>query len=273
MSAIGTTLGAPVGGALIGWFGWRVIFLVNIPLGLAAVALVYLSIPADRLLPAPPTALFDTAMFRERQLLSSLTMSVLVSAVVMTTLVVGPFYLDRVLQLDPAHIGLVMSAGPMVAALSGVPSGRIVDRIGAARATAAGLIVAALGCVALSALPAALGVPGYIIPIGFVTSGYALFQASNATALIMLTPPARRGAVSGLLALSRNAGLITGTWAMGAVFALASTSAAGVAATSAAAAAAGMRSTFAVSAILIILALAIAASAGKPHDKSFLVNP
>jgi MFS family permease len=34
MSAIGTTLGPSLGGVLIAGFGWRVIFLVNLPLGI-----------------------------------------------------------------------------------------------------------------------------------------------------------------------------------------------------------------------------------------------
>src|SRR4029450_13835400 len=36
MSAIGTALGPSLGGALIAGFGWRAIFLVNVPLGVLA---------------------------------------------------------------------------------------------------------------------------------------------------------------------------------------------------------------------------------------------
>ncbi|HEX7389470.1 MAG TPA: MFS transporter, partial [Acidiphilium sp.] len=43
-------IGPPVGGALIGWFGWRSIFLVVVPVGIATMALSLLSLPesADR---------------------------------------------------------------------------------------------------------------------------------------------------------------------------------------------------------------------------------
>jgi hypothetical protein len=50
----------------------------------------------------------------------------LVSAVVMATLVVGPFYLSGALGLSPWETGLVMSVGPVVAALTGLPAGRVV---------------------------------------------------------------------------------------------------------------------------------------------------
>jgi MFS family permease len=53
---------------------------------------------------------------------------------------VGPFYLSRALALDAAHVGLVMSSGPIVVALTGVPAGRIVDRFGAHRMSIGGLI-------------------------------------------------------------------------------------------------------------------------------------
>lgn len=69
--------------------------------------------------------------FRDPVLSASLAMSALVSTVMMATPVVGPFYLARALGLDTARVGIVMSIGPVIAALTGVPAGRIVDRFGA----------------------------------------------------------------------------------------------------------------------------------------------
>ena len=48
MSAVGTALGPTLGGVLIAGLGWRFIFLVNLPLGLLAMALAYRHLPADR---------------------------------------------------------------------------------------------------------------------------------------------------------------------------------------------------------------------------------
>lgn len=63
--------------------------------------------------------------------------------------------------------------------------------------------------------------------------------------------------MSGLLSLSRNLGLITGASVIGAVFALAS-AATDLATTVPEAVATGMRITFAVAAVLLVVALAIA---------------
>src|SRR5690606_9444083 len=61
MSAVGTALGPSLGGLLIAGLGWPAIFLVNVPLGIAAIVLAYRGLPAER--PAPPAARtgFDAA--------------------------------------------------------------------------------------------------------------------------------------------------------------------------------------------------------------------
>jgi EmrB/QacA subfamily drug resistance transporter len=201
--------------------------------------------------------LIRLAAFRDPVLSASLATGTFVSTVMMATLVVGPFYLSHALGLDAALVGIVMSAGPLVAALTGVPAGRAADRFGAGRMTMVGLTGMAAGCFILSIVPTTLGIPGYIVPIAVITSGYALFQTANNTAVMTEIRPDQRGVISGLLNLSRNLGLITGASVMGAVFAFAS-GASDIAMARSEAVAAGMRITFAVAAILIVVALAIA---------------
>jgi MFS family permease len=205
--------------------------------------------------------LIDLTLFRDRVLSASLAMSALVSTVMMATLVVGPFYLSRGFGLAPAMVGLVLSMGPIAAALTGVPAGRVADRFGGQRMTIAGLIGIAAGCVALSLLPMALGPAGYIAPIIVITVGYALFQTANNTVVMAGVRPEQRGLIAGMLNLSRNLGLITGASVMGAVFAFASSTQ--VVGMAHAAVGAGMRTTFALAAGLIVGALVIAARANR----------
>lgn len=313
MSAIGTTLGPSLGGLLIAGFGWRTIFLVNVPLGTLNLVLAYRYLPVDRRRPDAYRAGFDglgtlllgltlaayalavttgrgrfgslnaallvaavvgiglfllaeakaasplirLTMFRSSVLSASLTMSTLVSSVMMATLVVGPFYLSRALGLKAALVGLVLSVGPLVAAVTGVPAGRIVDRLGAHRVTVAGLGSVAAGCLVLSFVPARFGIAGYIAPIAVITAGYALFQVANNTAIMTNVLDDQRGVVSGMLSLSRNLGLITGASLMGAVFASASGSI-DIGTAGAEDVAAGLRVTFAAASMLVVFTLAIA---------------
>lgn len=201
--------------------------------------------------------LIDLQLLRNPVLSGGFAMSALVTTVVMATLVVGPFYLSGALALDAAHVGLVMSSGPAVAALTGFPGGRLVDRFGAFRTGVAGLIAMTVGAAIMPMLPTSFGVAGYIAPLAVLTAGYALFQAANNTAVIANSKAGQRGVVSGLLTLSRNLGLLTGASLMGTVFAIGS-GATNLLAASPAEVAAGMRGTFAVAAGLICVALAVA---------------
>lgn len=204
-----------------------------------------------------PSPLVRLTVLCDPVLAAGLTVSALVSTVMMTTLVVGPFYLSGALALDAIGVGVAVSAGPAVAALAGVPAGRLADRFGARRMTAIGLFGIAAGCLALALVPPSWGIAGYIGPIVCVTSSYALFQVANNTAVMTDVGAEQRGMVSGLLSLSRNLGLMTGAAAMGGVFAVAQELAkANLAAPDAVAA--GMRATFASAAILVIIAIFVA---------------
>ncbi|MFZ6654012.1 MFS transporter [Undibacterium sp. TJN19] len=199
--------------------------------------------------------LLRLAMFRNPALSTSLASNMLVATVMMSTLVVGPFYLSLALGLLAAQVGLALSVGPLFSALSGVPAGRMVDCFGARRMSLAGLCGMLAGCIALALLPASLGIAGYLLPLVCLTPCYALFQAANNTAIMSDIAADQRGLVSGMLSLSRNLGLITGASVMGALFALA-TAASDISSADPAAVATGMHVTFAVAAGLIFVALA-----------------
>jgi EmrB/QacA subfamily drug resistance transporter len=59
MSAVGTALGPTLGGMLIAGSGWPAIFLVNLPLGIVALLLVWRHLPADQLAPTANRPGFD----------------------------------------------------------------------------------------------------------------------------------------------------------------------------------------------------------------------
>lgn len=160
--------------------------------------------------------------FRDPGLRAGLAMSVLVSTVMMATLVVGPFHLSRALGISAAHMGLVMSVGPVVATLTGVLAGRVADRLGTQRMVVFGLIGMVIGSISLSLVPVTLGIPGYVASLVVITASYALFQTANNTTVMTGVRADQRGVISGMLNLSRNLGLLTGASFMGAVFAFAS---------------------------------------------------
>ena len=174
MSATGTALGPSLGGVLAAAVGWRAIFLVNVPVGLVAMVLVARHVPADGPVAAEGRGGFGGGLDLMGTLRlaaspgvgSGLVMSLLVATVIMATLVVGPFHLSRALGLDVARVGFAMSVGPLVAALMGVPAGRLTDRFGAGRMTVVGLGAMAVGALGVAVMSGRMGVVGYLVPVG-----------------------------------------------------------------------------------------------------------
>ena len=277
MSAVGTSIGPSLGGVLIDAFGWRSIFLINLPLGAVALFLIVTRLPADKSRDGVERPAFDFAgiavmalalgayalamtlgrgdfgaanagllaaaaigffvflrietraaspligrdLFRDPILRAGFVCSLLVSTVLFTTLIVGPFHLARVFDLSPAAIGAIVAAGPIAAACVGVPAGRLADRFGAGTVSLAGLIGIEIGSVMIVTIPAAWGPLGYLAAMIVVTVSYAVFQNANNAHVMQGVSPGKRGLISGVISLSRNLGQVTGAAAMGALFAYA----------------------------------------------------
>jgi MFS family permease len=200
--------------------------------------------------------LLRLAMFRNVLLSTSMAMSVLIYAVLMATVVLGPFFLTKALGLDTRSVGLVMTVGPVAAALMGVPAGFAADRIGARLVMVIGIAVFAVGAFEMSQVSIANGLPTYIAAMLLMSVGMSFFQTPNNTAVMADARPEQRGLVSGLLALARNLGLITGASLMGAIFALAVGSDSSTASPSAIAG--GMRTAFGVAGFMGAAALLLA---------------
>jgi len=198
--------------------------------------------------------LLKLSLLRDARLSAGLAALGLVSAVMMTTLIVGPFHLSRALGLDTARVGLMVAVGPLVVALAAGPAGRLADRLGTQPTMLLGLLALLLGLILLSAMPLRFGWAGYVLPLAIVTGGYALFQTANNSAIMAGADPAGRGLISGLLHLSRNLGLVTGTAAMGSLF-LGATGAADLASATPSGVAQGTTVAFAVSAGVVALTL------------------
>lgn len=249
MSAFGTALGPSLGGFLISTVGWPGVFLILVPIGLLCLALSYSFLP-----PSVTNAALPKIQLRalcRTGLIPRLIANSLVAALMMATLVIGPFYLGGALGLSIVTVGFVMSAGPVISVLSGVPSGRLVDMFGPLRIVLIGLLALTLGAGALAVLPELFGITGYLIAIAILTPGYQLFQAANNTAVMANVGKDQRGVFSGLLGLSRNLGLVLGASGLGAVFAF------GAGAVDAAKISSGMQLTFVLAGAMMIVAVGL----------------
>lgn len=267
-----TAVAAPRPGARMDWWGAALLA--------AALTLYALATAGGKAGPVPettlllPAAAFALALFvivdarsasplvpvsilRDRATATALATSLLVATVMMSTLVVGPFYLAFGLGLDEALIGLVMAVGPVTAAVSGIVAGRVTDRLGARPVRAAGLVEMILGLICLAVLPRLFGIAGYVLSLVVLTPGFQLFLAANNTSLMVAARNEQRGLLSGLLGLSRNLGLMSGASVMATLFATA-LGPKDLAATDPGIVADAFTTTFLVAAGLSLMALALA---------------
>jgi MFS family permease len=156
----------------------------------------------------------------------------------MAFFVIAPFYLSGALGLADITLGAALAISPTISMATGFVAGRVVDRLGSTRMVTAGIAAMLIGCFGLAFLPSAWGLAGFILPLFCFTPGYQLFLAANSTAVMTAARSSERGVTSGMLSLSRGFGFITGTAALGSVFAA---GASHVVTGDAAAAASGMR--------------------------------
>lgn len=236
-------------------FGTKnLVLLVIAVFGAAAFILVETRVPAP---------LVNLRMLQRPQLSAGFVMSMLVAAVMMATLVVGPFYLGSAFGLSTRDTGLLMSCGPIISAVTANAAGRLVDKFGSHRITLVGLTAMLIGCTTMAYLDG--GILSYMAPLIITTLGYASFQVANNTAVMASADTHTRGTLSGLLNLARNLGLITGASLMGVIYAVGSASAG----SSSAGAIVGMHCTFTVASAFIALALLTAAIAELRQKNQF----
>jgi len=121
-----------------------------------------------------------------------------------------PFFLQDERGLSPRAAGLVAVVQPVVMVVTAPLSGRASDRLGPRPFVVVGSLLCAVAALVLrAALP---GAPLVAVGacLGLLGLGAGLFTSPNNASLLSAAPPPLRGSASALVALARNAGMVTG---------------------------------------------------------------
>jgi len=238
-----------------------------LPLGVAALALpAFLAVERNAAHPVLDLRLFHGSLFGVNLLMGFLTF------VLMGSNFLLPFFLDLVLRLPPERAGLLLATVPVSMGLVAPWAGTLADRWGSRGISVAGLALLTGACLLAGTLDERVTTAGYVLRLLPFGVALGLFQAPNNRAVMQEAPRERYGVASGLLALSRTLGQVTGLPLMVAIFALRVTAAGGEGADPARAPAAALvralGETFRVSSVFALAATFLAVLAWRSARRS-----
>jgi MFS family permease len=210
--AVGLALGPVIGGLLLAFGGWRLIFLVNLPAGLIGLTLGWFLLPRTRF--APPRER-SAARWDRRALALGLAGAGTAYLVMFGALYVIPYYLAAS-KVPVALAGLQLAALPVALGLVAPLAGRLAGRLQARALTGGGLLLTALGLLELAALH---GVAGRALGLALAGAGLGAFIPANNAAVMNTAPRARAGTLSGVLNTTRGLGTALGVTVAGAIYA------------------------------------------------------
>ncbi len=217
LAPLGAVVGPGVGGLLLATFGVSSVFLVNVPVCLAAAGLGLLGLRAFDLGPRPAGGLRGAlgSLLRTPAFLGGLLAFVGSVGAATALYYVLPFGLFGPQHLAPASAGLVLLVVPVGMAAGGPVGGLLRDRYGGTRFVLLGAAIMLAASLAL--VPLLVGTTGEALLVGSLLAfglGSGLFAAANNAGLMSVGSRATMGAAGALVNLGARLGSIVGPLAV-----------------------------------------------------------
>jgi EmrB/QacA subfamily drug resistance transporter len=162
--------------------------------------------------------MLDLSLFRQRVFTISTISPLLNYICIYGVLFLTPFYLIQARGLSAEQAGLILTAQPIIMAVTAPLSGTLSDRVGSRLPTALGLLIFGGGLFLLSQLTLTTHYGFAVLGLAICGLGTGLFVAPNNSALMGDAPRNRQGIAAGVLALARNVGMVLGIGFAGAIY-------------------------------------------------------
>jgi sugar phosphate permease len=163
--------------------------------------------------------MLDLSLFRQRLFSAAVASAVANYICMYSVLFLMPFYLIQARGFDPAQAGVLLTAQPLLMALSAPLSGTLSDKIGSRMLGTLGMMILAVGAFFLSRLDLASSQIDIAIALAILGLGTGMFTSPNSGALMGAAPRHRQGIAASVLATARNGGMVLGVGLAGAIFA------------------------------------------------------
>jgi EmrB/QacA subfamily drug resistance transporter len=197
-------------GQELGWFSTPILISIS-----TALFLLFAFWWVETRIPSP---MLDFKLFANRIFTQSVTSAIINYMCVYSIMFLMPFYLIQGLGMNPSKAGLILTAMPIIMAIMAPISGGLSDHFGTRLLAFVGMVALAFGLFLLSRLQldsSPLDIAFRLTVTGF---GIGVFISPNTSALMGAAPRERQGIASGVLATSRNMGMVLGVGYAGAIF-------------------------------------------------------
>ena len=206
-----------------------------------------------------PQPLIRLSLFRDADFAIMNAASVAVNLAAFGVLLLVPYYLVRIADLDAAAGGIMLACGAGGTVIGSWLAGRLAARVRIGRLALAGVVLSIAGLWTISTWTPATTFTAIGLSLLLQGIGVGLFQVAYADLVVATLPPEDRGVAGSLTIVTRTIGIVGGATALSAAFRtfeMASMPAAN-------AFLAGFQATFFYAAVS--LALCLAMSMARPH--------
>ncbi len=213
---IGLSLSPLIGGALVGAFGWRSVFLFRVPIVALFVVLAAWTV-TPRAGGHGARMVAPTDILRWPVLHAGL-LAFLANFAQFAVWLLAPYYLVTERGLSATAGGLLFMLTPIATAVAAPIAGRVTDRWGPCGPMFAGLVTEVVGLLLVgrcgASTPLAL-VGGALVLVGF---GLGMFQVPNLAQIMAAFPARQQGAAGGFAFLARTVGIVAGVQCAASLF-------------------------------------------------------
>jgi EmrB/QacA subfamily drug resistance transporter len=194
-------------------YGWTSAYIMRMLVAAALLLAVFVVIESRTGFP-----LLDLSLFRLPAFSLGVT-SAICNYIAMTAMTfLMPFYLIQGRGLSSSSAGLLITVQPLMMVISAPLAGAISDRVGTRGPATLGMALLAVAMYLLSRLGPASSLAYIATAIGAAGLGVGCFAAPNNSKLMGSAPKHRQGIASGVVATSRNVGMVLGVGISGAIF-------------------------------------------------------
>ena len=166
----------------------------------------------------PETAMIGLDIFQNRRFTIAIAAQQAHFIALSGVLLLGPFYLERVVGLEPKEVAWYLIIFPVLMLLIAPLSGRLSDRVGSKIPTTFGMLAMMVGLVLFSQFDIGTSSQFIITSLVFVGLGVGAFSSSNSSALMGSVEEKHLAVTSSILATNRNIGHAVGVAVATAVF-------------------------------------------------------